>query len=276
MPTPGRRADWAPRSVRDGLVETVREAVRLGYERTVDQDAGFGFRELEDIAVKAMSPSINDPVTAAHAVGHMADLLVRLTGCRLGPTLHRDGEGTDRAIVPDRDLRYYLDLACGQLRRFAASEPSVLIALLRMLRSVATACRDDDQRHEVLRAARLVASQLPDTAAEADADEVNELLCRVEQALGGNPFDRLRRPSRRDKIHLSARAANPVLVEGNHVSPDVAGTRGRLRSTRHFTSISLRAGARRPVPDQACSVRGGRRRSKRQEWRRQPPSSRSG
>lgn len=170
----------------DDIVTGVRGAVHVGYERTIDQDAGFGFRQLEDIAVKAMSPSINDPVTAAHAVGHMGDLLVRLTGCRLGPTLHRDHEGVGRAIVPDRDLRYYLDLATGQLRRVAASETSVIVALLRMLRAVATASRDDHQRREVVESANRIADQIPDAVAPHDAEAVRDLLARVRAAAGGD------------------------------------------------------------------------------------------
>ena len=170
----------------EALERAVNDAMMFGYERTTAQDAGFGLRQLEDIAVKAMSPSINDPVTAAHAVGHMAEILVRLAGCRLGPTVHLDERGTGRAIVPDRDLRYYLDLCCGQLRRFAKSEPTVLVALLRMLRDVAVACRDDRQRDEVRRAAELVAVQLSDRVIEEDAAAVDDLRRRVDLALAGD------------------------------------------------------------------------------------------
>jgi uncharacterized membrane protein len=167
------------------LEDRVRDAITIGYERTIDQDTGFGFRQLEDIAVKAMSPSVNDPVTATHAVGHMADLLVRLVGCRLGATLHEDDSGTGRVVVPDRDLRYYLDLACGQLRRFSASEPTVLIALLRMLRDVGLACRDDEQRTEVRRAADLVVGEL-DAVQPVDRAEVEAMRARVDWALAGD------------------------------------------------------------------------------------------
>jgi uncharacterized membrane protein len=166
--------------------DEVRAAIVLGYERTIDQDAAFGVRQLEDIAVKAMSPSINDPVTAAHATGHMADLLVRLLECRLGPTLHRDGEGVSRAIVPDRDLPYYLDLTCGQLRRFGSSEPTLLQALMRMLRDVANACRDDEQRKHVAEAAALVVDALDDDAAPYDREVVEDMMRRVQLALAGD------------------------------------------------------------------------------------------
>lgn len=164
----------------------VRDAIRMGYERTLDQDSGFGFRQLEDIAVKAMSPSINDPVTAAHAVGHMADLLVGLTGCRLGPTLHEDSEGVGRVIVPDRDLRYYLDLMCGQLRRFSASEPTVLCAVLRALRDIGVSCREEHQRDEIRRAADLVVATMDASLIDVDAASVHDHRDRVDRALDGD------------------------------------------------------------------------------------------
>ncbi|MDG9701887.1 DUF2254 domain-containing protein [Streptomyces sp. DH37] len=174
----------------DGTAAAVDDAVRLGYERTLEQDVAFGFRQLEDIAVKAMSPGINDPVTASTAVGHMADLLVRLAGRRLGPTLHEDGDGVGRAVVPDRDLRYYLDLACGQLRRFSAGEPTVLAALLRLLRDLATAVHGDDRNAaEVRQAADLVRDTMDSSVGPADAERVHDLHRRVLAALDGRTVE---------------------------------------------------------------------------------------
>ena len=169
------------------LAEAVRGAVRLDYERTLDQDAGFGFRQLADIAVKAVSPAINDPVTAATTTGHLADLLSRVLGRRLGTTAHRDDAGAVRVVVPDRDLHYYLELSCGQLRRYGGGEPTVLSAILRMLRDVAPSCRDDAQRAEIARAADRVLAQLPDQAAAEDAEAVRDMRRRVGLALAGDP-----------------------------------------------------------------------------------------
>jgi uncharacterized membrane protein len=163
----------------------VYKAVQIGYERSIDQDAAFGFRQLTDIAVKALSPAINDPVTAAHAVGHIADLLVKLTGRRLGGTLHEDTDGVGRAIVPDRDLGYYLELACGPIRRYGRDEPIALTALLRMLRDVAVAARDDDQRQEVARQSTLVVAETSTSLAEHDQRQVADMADRVRPALRG-------------------------------------------------------------------------------------------
>lgn len=179
---------WAGpgRDVPGGFADEVRRSIDLGYERTLDQDAGFGFRQLEDIAVKAVSPAINDPVTAATALGHMGDLLSRIVGSRLGPSVHRDGDGAARAVVPDRDLQYYLELSCGQLRRYGSSEPTVLTSILQMLRDVAVSCRDDRQRADIARAAENTVAQLPDQAAEDDAAAVLDLHRRVRCALDGD------------------------------------------------------------------------------------------
>ncbi len=167
----------------------VRETVDLGYERTVEQDAAFGFRQLEDIAVKALSPGINDPVTAAHAIGYMADLLVQVLGCRLGPTAHEDSAGAPRAIVPDRDITYYLELSCAQVRRYGSGEPTVLNALLRMLRDAAVSCRDDVQRRAISVEVQRIVDSAAETFLEDEADSVTDLARRVHAALSGDVVD---------------------------------------------------------------------------------------
>ncbi len=172
----------------EALAHRLLDGVELGFERTDEQDAALGLRQLSDIAVKAVSPAINDPVTAAHAIGYCADLLVVLQGRRLGPCAHRDAAGAVRVITPDRDLRYYLDLVCGPVRRFGRGEPIVLMALLRLLRDGACSARDDQQRAEIARQADLVVSELSTEMLDTDADAVRDLHARVEAALAGN-FD---------------------------------------------------------------------------------------
>ena len=127
-PSPDARAP-DPRSLREAL----RVAVRLGYERTAEQDVAFGVRQLADIAVKALSPAINDPYTAIQALEHLGVLLARLVRRPLGNQRLHDDDGTTRVVIPGRDLSYYLDLATGQIRRFGCAEPRVDRALLRVL-----------------------------------------------------------------------------------------------------------------------------------------------
>jgi uncharacterized membrane protein len=63
--------------------DSVRSAIRLGGERTFTQDPKYAIRLLVDIAIKALSPAINDPTTAVQALDHIEDLLIRLGRRRL-------------------------------------------------------------------------------------------------------------------------------------------------------------------------------------------------
>jgi uncharacterized membrane protein len=170
----------------DGLADGLEAAVDLGPERTEEQDVAFGFRQLVDIAVKAISPAVNDPTTAAESLGYCADLLVLLQSRRLGPQVKRDDDGSPRVVLPDRDHRYYLDLACAQVRRFGSSEPTVLTALLRLLRDCAVSVRDDTQREALEHQLRLVLDAVPDGMQEDDVAAVHDVARRVCLALDGD------------------------------------------------------------------------------------------
>lgn len=137
----------------DRLTAAARDAIRIGFERTSEQDVAFGIRQLADIAVKALSPAINDPYTAIQAIDHLSVLLASLAGRPLGNQFLRDGTGAVRVVVPGRDLEYFLDLACGQVRRYGQAAPRVMLALLRILQSTGQFCADDRGR-------RLVAAQV--------------------------------------------------------------------------------------------------------------------
>ncbi|GHG49222.1 hypothetical protein GCM10011331_11580 [Flavimobilis marinus] len=165
------------------LGDEVRGAISLDYERTTHADPAFGLRQLTDIAVKALSPGINDPVTAAHAIGHNADVLVRLVHSHLGPRLYTDDDGAPRVVVGDRDLRYFLDLACGQVRRYGRREPTVLGALLRMLRDVAMNTRDLAERAEIERQTTLVLDEMTTDLLEPDQEDVRRVARQVRAVL---------------------------------------------------------------------------------------------
>ena len=176
----------APAAAVEVVQEAVTVAVEIGFERTAEQDAALGLRQLTDIAVKAISPAVNDPITAAHAIGYCGDLIGRLQGRKLGAQQHLDPEGVPRVVTPDRDHRYYLDLVCAPLRRFGRSEPLVLTALLRMLRACAVTARDQAQRAEIARQTGLILDTMDPDLIAPDAQEVRDFAGRVEQALTGN------------------------------------------------------------------------------------------
>ncbi|MCQ1946127.1 DUF2254 domain-containing protein [Arthrobacter sp. zg-Y1116] len=166
--------------------ESLAGALEIGYERTPEQDAALGLRQLTDIAVKAISPSINDPITAAHALGYCADLLVDISRRRLGPEGQEDRDGVLRLVTVGRDYRYFLDLVCGPVRRFADSEPIVLTAVQRLLRDCAATAVNENQREEIRRQSSMVLENTSRNLAVADGQEVRDMARRVEEALAGD------------------------------------------------------------------------------------------
>jgi uncharacterized membrane protein len=168
------------------LRSAVRRAVRIGNERTMEQDVAFGVRQLADIASKALSPGINDPYTAVQALQHLSVVLGSLAGRRLGNQLLRDDKGAVRVAVPHRDLGYFLDLAFGQIRRYGAAEPRVIEALLRALRTTGRFCADDACRALVADQVRLVLADAEASIRQAaDLSPVREHADRVLREVTG-------------------------------------------------------------------------------------------
>ena len=160
------------------------QCVRLGFERTAEQDVAFGVRQLADIASKALSPAINDPYTAVQAVDHLSVILAALATRPLGSQSLADVKGTTRVHVLGRDWAYFIDLGLGQVRRFGHSEPRVVLALLRVARDLGTLCAGPrlDALRDFVRA--LLDDVKRDVAQRADRDPLVERGDRLLAELG--------------------------------------------------------------------------------------------
>jgi uncharacterized membrane protein len=124
----------APAAVRRRL----RRMFALGRERTIEQDPAFALRILVDIAIRALSPAVNDPTTAVQVLDYIEDLLLEI-GRRepLGHAVLRDGQGRARVVIPVRRWEQYLDLGVTEIRQYGATSVQVarrLRALLEELR----------------------------------------------------------------------------------------------------------------------------------------------
>ena len=168
------------------LTERVAKALSTGSERTAAQDVAFGLRQLTDVATKALSPGINDPTTAVHALSHSAALLCELAGRDLGPRLLCDDQDRVRVVLRRPDLADLLDLAVAQPRRYGAADPAVLTRLLLLLREIAWTVELPGQRGAVTHQL----GRLRATAAAQDFDltertALASLAEQVERALRG-------------------------------------------------------------------------------------------
>lgn len=126
-----------------------RASVAIGAERTAGQDVTFGVGQLVDIALRALSPGINDPTTATTAVGHLAAVLVVAARAPLGDYGLRDG-GQVRLRVARPSFDDMADEVFGAIRRCGAEQPTVLAALVQAAGVVGEQL-DPEQRATLLR-----------------------------------------------------------------------------------------------------------------------------
>jgi uncharacterized membrane protein len=112
----------------------IRNALIMGYARTMQQDIDFGLRQLNDIALRALSPAVNDPTTAIEAVLRLSSVMRRLVRADLPAQSVAAGDGRILLSPWELDHAEYVTHAFGQLRVYAAPHPQVATALVRALR----------------------------------------------------------------------------------------------------------------------------------------------
>lgn len=116
----------------------LRACVLLGRQRTVEQDAGFGLQQLVDVALRALSPGVNDPTTACLCIDHLAALLARLAARRM-PDGRRMQDGQLRVLVPAPDFAAMVDGAFTPVVQHTGGDVQVLQRVLQAVRIIARA-----------------------------------------------------------------------------------------------------------------------------------------
>lgn len=153
----------------------------MGYRRTPTQDVEFVMMELVEIALRALSPGINDPFTAMTCIDRLAEALRRLARRSIPPAYRYEQGGRLRLIVDHTSFEGLCNAAFHQIRQHAASNAAVLIRLLEDLRLVILETRTEEQKSVVWRHACMVrraAERLPEPEDRKDVDERFRRLAR--------------------------------------------------------------------------------------------------
>lgn len=108
------------------LTKDLLSAIEFGDERTFEQDPKYAIRLLVDIAIKALSPAVNDPTTAVQALDQIEDLLLRLGSRRLEIGAFRDGEAKLRVTIAFPRWEDFLCLAFDEIRFYGANSVQVM------------------------------------------------------------------------------------------------------------------------------------------------------
>jgi uncharacterized membrane protein len=104
----------------------LRRTICVGEQRTFEQDPQFAIRLLVDIAIRALSPAINDPTTAVQALDQIGDLLLRLGRTSLSDGVARDATGAVRVVVPRPTWDDFVRLALEEIAAYGASSVQVM------------------------------------------------------------------------------------------------------------------------------------------------------
>jgi uncharacterized membrane protein len=163
---------------RHAPVDTRAVLARIGsgIERTMAQDPAFGFRQLVDIAERALSPAINDPTTAVQAIDRLHDLLRRIAALPQPTGVHVDGQGVQRLVVPMPSWRDLVHLACDEIRLYGATSLQVVRrqrAMFDDLLTVTTAERAAVVRHQVVLLDRAVDRAFVDAGDRVEASHAD-------------------------------------------------------------------------------------------------------
>lgn len=142
---------WATPRPKDaeGLEERIRSALLIGAGRTMEQDPAFGVRQLVDVAVKALSPGINDPSTAASCIDYLGSLLLDLARRPAWPPREIVDDGDDRRVLVrlrQAGFAAYVELALSEIARYGRSDCEILVRLAGVLERLEATVKDGSRR----------------------------------------------------------------------------------------------------------------------------------
>ena len=162
------------------------EGCDLGPVRTMQQDVKFGVIQIADIALRAISPAVNDPSTAISCVDQLSRILIRWLERVPPPTHYYDPPHVLRLVLSWITLEGLLDTAFEQIRHYSQSDAAVSLRLLRAYGDIARTVTSAEQRTLVLRRAERVVAGVSGRLSEDDLARLKRRLATIEGRAGAS------------------------------------------------------------------------------------------
>jgi len=162
------------------------EGCDLGPVRTMQQDVEFGVIQIADIALRAISPAVNDPSTAISCVDQLSRILIRWLERVPPPTHYYDPPHVLRLVLSWITLEGLLDTAFEQIRHYSQSDAAVSLRLLRAYGDIARTVTSAEQRTLVLRRAERVVAGVSGRLSEDDLARLKRRLATIEGRAGAS------------------------------------------------------------------------------------------
>jgi uncharacterized membrane protein len=145
----------------------------VGPNRTLTQDPGFAIDQLVEVALRALSPAVNDTFTALNCIDWLGDCLCHAYAQHMPSGIYCDADGKVRVIEPVVTYERLLKRATDKIRQAGHGMPAILIRQLENLQKVMTLITTPDQRESVLRHGALLVRASDESVADpSDRDDV--------------------------------------------------------------------------------------------------------
>lgn len=177
---------WPGDKVDEALSDEMNALFILGPERTLEQDVEFAISQLVEIAVRALSPGINDPITAIACIDWLGSILCQLANRKM-PSSHRyDERNRLRVIAKTFAFEGMVDAAFNMIRQNARNNTAVSIHLLETITTIGPQVLSEANRSVLLKHATMVAHGCRKTmSTEGDREDLDRRFESAVRVLNG-------------------------------------------------------------------------------------------
>lgn len=154
--------------------------IDIGPTRTMQQDVEFGIVQIVDIALRAISPAVNDPTTAISCVDQLSCILIRWIGRTPPRSYFYDPPHVLRVVIPWINFNGLLDLAFEQIRHYSSADAAVSLRLMRALGDIASAVAEPAIRLGLLERGEQVLAGCADHLPPDDVERLRRRLSALE------------------------------------------------------------------------------------------------
>jgi uncharacterized membrane protein len=163
------------------LAEQLGGLLIFGRQRTPEQDTEFAIHQLVEIAVRALSPAVNDPYTAINCIDRLSSALVTIEHGDLHGSYRYDDQRRLRVVARVTTFTSFVDAAFNQIRQYGRESVAVTIRLLDAIAAAGRQMRYQRHRSDLLRHARIVYRQAQ--TAVRDPEDLADVRERYETAV---------------------------------------------------------------------------------------------
>ena len=177
---------WPSEAANEKIRSAIAHHVHIERERDITHDAKFGVRQLTDIALRALSPAVNDPTTAVLCIKYLRATFEHIARLSVQETAYHFAQGTSSVVLRRPAFHEYVRMYV-EISLYAGGNARIINTLLRALTSIAqiTASIGPVERADTLRtvSAKILAHALEQISDEQECAHIREQVDQIEQIL---------------------------------------------------------------------------------------------